>query len=131
MPRRPMPWSLVHPNKRCRGYALETWVPGNGAAKRRADCLHLLPASAEALEVVFTAHAKDLRAAEQGRCKAVAAESGTLSMPPSVPKATARVLAAGAGGGASPRGDRSGACEARAGQKRLPASWASTASIAR
>jgi len=45
--------------------------------------------------VVFTAHAKDLRAVEQGRREAVAAESGTLPVPPSVPQANVRMLAAG------------------------------------
>ena len=50
---------------------------------------------AETLEVVFTAHAKDLRAVEQGRREAVAAESGTLPVPPSVPQANVRMPAAG------------------------------------
>ncbi len=67
----------------------------NGApgAVQVADRFHLLQNLAETLEVVFTAHAKDLRAAEQVRREAVAAERGTVSIPPSEPQAKARVLA--------------------------------------
>jgi len=68
---------------------------GAPAAVQVADRFHLLQNLAEALEVVFTAHAKDLRAAEQGRREAMAAENDTLPVPPSVPQANARVLATG------------------------------------
>ncbi len=68
----------------------------NGApgAIQVADRFHLLQNLAETLEVVFTAHAKDLRAAEQARREALAAERGTVSVPPAQPQARARVLAA-------------------------------------
>jgi len=59
-----------------------------------ADRFHLLQNLAEALEVVFAAHAKDLRAAEQARCEAAAAECGAMPVPPAEPQAKARVLAA-------------------------------------
>ena len=68
----------------------------NGApgAVQVADRFHLLQNLAETLEVVFADHAKDLRAAEQARRDAVAAERGTVSIPPAPPQARARVLAA-------------------------------------
>jgi len=68
---------------------------GAPEAVQVADRFHLLQNLAETLEVVFTKHAKDLRAAEQGRHDAVAAGSGTLPVPPSVPQAGVEVLAAG------------------------------------
>ncbi len=68
----------------------------NGApgAVQVADRFHLLQNLAETLEVVFTAHAKDLRAAERGRREAGTAEHGTLSIPPPEPQAKAQLLAA-------------------------------------
>ncbi len=50
----------------------------NGApgAVQVADRFHLLQNLAETLEVVFTAHAKDLRAAEQGCREAGTADRG-------------------------------------------------------
>ncbi len=67
----------------------------NGApgAVQVADRFHLLQNLAETLEVVFTAHAKDLRAAEQARCDAVTAEHGRVSIPPPEPQARVRALA--------------------------------------
>ena len=59
-----------------------------------ADRFHLLQNLAETLEVVFATHARDLRAAEQARREVVAAERGTMSIPPAQPQARARVLAA-------------------------------------
>jgi len=64
---------------------------GAPEAVQVADRFHLLQNLAETLEVVFTKHAKDLRAAEQERHDAVAAGSGTLR----VPQAGVQVLAAG------------------------------------
>lgn len=66
---------------------------GAPGAVQVADRFHLLQNLAETLEVVFTAHAKDLRAAEQARREAVAAERGTVSIPLPEPQAKARVLA--------------------------------------
>ncbi len=67
----------------------------NGApeAFQVADRFHLLQNLAETLEMVFTAHAKDLRAAEQGRREAETAEHGKVPIPPPEPQAKARVLA--------------------------------------
>ena len=68
----------------------------NGAPKavQVADRFHLLQNLAGTLEVVFTAHAKDLRAAEQGCREAGGAEHGKVSIPPPEPQAKAQVLAA-------------------------------------
>ncbi len=66
---------------------------GAPGAVQVADRFHLLQNLAETLEVVFTAHAKDLRAAEQARRDAVAIERGTVSIPPAPPQTRARVLA--------------------------------------
>ena len=68
----------------------------NGApgAVQVADRFHLLQNLAEALEVVFAAHAKDLRAAEQVRREAITAERGTVPIPLPEPQAKDRVLAA-------------------------------------
>ena len=68
--------------------------PGAPAAVQVADRFHLLQNLAETLEVVFTTHAKDLRAAEQARRDAAAIERGTVSVPPAPPQTRARVLAA-------------------------------------
>jgi len=68
----------------------------NGApeAVQVADRFHLLQNLAETLEVVFTAHAKDLRAAEQGCREAETAEHGRVSIPSPEPQAKVQVLAA-------------------------------------
>jgi len=68
----------------------------NGApgAVQVADRFHLLQNLAETLEVVFTAHAKDLRAAEQRCREAGTAEHGRVPIPPPEPQAKAQVLAA-------------------------------------
>jgi len=66
-----------------------TGAPG---AVQVVERLHLLQNLAEMLEAVFTVHAKDLRAAEQARCEAVAAECGALSTSLAPPQAKARVL---------------------------------------
>jgi len=66
---------------------------GAPGAVQVADRFHLLQNLAETLEVVFAAHAKDLRAAEPARRDAVAIERGTVSVPPAPPQARARVLA--------------------------------------
>jgi len=68
---------------------------GAPEAVQVADRFHLLQNLAETLEVVFTKHAKDLRAAEQERHDAVAAENGTLPVPLGVPQAGAQAPAAG------------------------------------
>jgi len=59
-----------------------------------ADRFHLLHNLAEMLGLVFTAHARDLRAVEQARCEAMLAESGTVLLPPSKPQTKAKLLAA-------------------------------------
>jgi len=53
----------------------------------------LLQNLAEALEVVFSTHARDLHASEQARRDAVLAERGTLPIAPSEPQARAKRLA--------------------------------------
>ncbi len=68
---------------------------GAPEAVQIADRFHLLQTLAETQEVVFTKHAKDLRAAKQGRHNAAAAGSGTLPVPPSVPQVGVQALAAG------------------------------------
>jgi transposase len=66
-------------------------VPG---AVQVADRFHLLQNLAEALQLVFTAHAHDLRAAEQARREAMLAEHGVVPLPPSEPQTKAKLLAA-------------------------------------
>lgn len=66
---------------------------GAPGAVQVADRFHLLQNLAETLEVVFTTHAKELRAAEQARRDAVAIERGTVSVPPAPLQTRARVLA--------------------------------------
>jgi len=70
------------------------YLDGAPGAVQVADRFHLLQNLAETLEVVFADHAGNLRAAEQARRDAVAAERGTVSIPPAQPQARARVLAA-------------------------------------
>jgi transposase len=66
---------------------------GAPGAVQVADRFHLVQNLAEALEVAFTAHTRDLRALEQAR-KANAAAQGGVAIAPSEPQARARVLAA-------------------------------------
>jgi transposase len=67
---------------------------GAPGAVQVADRFHLLQNLAEALELAFTAHARDLRAVEQARHEAATAEPGTVPIPLSEPQTTARLLAA-------------------------------------
>jgi transposase len=67
---------------------------GAPGAVQVADRFHLLQNLAEALELAFTAHARDLRAVEQARHKAATAEQGTVPLPLSEPQTTARLLGA-------------------------------------
>ncbi len=82
---------------------------GAPAAVQVADRLHLLQNLAETLQVVFTKHARDLRAAEQEYHDAVAAENGTLPVPPSVRRQASRCWPQSFGSGVSPPMGRSGA----------------------
>ena len=66
---------------------------GAPGAVQVADRFHLLQNLAEMLEVVFTTHNKDLRAVEQARRHAVAAEHGSIPIPPSEPQTKVRPLA--------------------------------------
>ena len=67
---------------------------GAPGAVQVADRFHLLQNLAEALELVFSTHATDLRAAEQARRDAVLAKHGTVPIAPSEPQAKAKLLAA-------------------------------------
>lgn len=67
---------------------------GAPGAVQVADRFHLLQNLAEALELAFTAHARDLRAVEQAQHEAATAEQGTVPIPLSEPQTTARLLAA-------------------------------------
>lgn len=102
-----------------------TGAPG---AVQVADRFHLLQNLAEMLEVVFTAHAKDLRAAEQARRDAVAAERGTVSIPPPSRKQGPGFWLVGVGNGAPLPTSSCGPYAARAGRgRRSPATSASAA----
>ena len=67
---------------------------GAPGAAQVADRFHLLQNLAEALELVFTAHAGALRDAEQARREAMLTERGAVPMPPSKPQTKVRLLAA-------------------------------------
>jgi transposase len=66
---------------------------GAPAAVQVADRFHLLHNLAEALELAFTAHSRELRAVEQARHQAEAAVSGGVVIAPPEPQAKARALA--------------------------------------
>ena len=65
---------------------------GAPAAVQVADRFHLLQNLAEMLEVVFTSHAKHLRAVDQARREAVG-RNGNLLLPPAEPQKRAGFLA--------------------------------------
>ncbi len=67
---------------------------GAPGAVQVADRFHLLQNLAETLGLVFTAHARDLRAVEQVRREAMLAERGTVPLSPSEPQIKARLLSA-------------------------------------
>jgi len=66
---------------------------GAPEAVQVADRFHLLQNLAEALEVVFSTHARDLHAAEQARRDAALTERGAVPIAPSEPQAKAKLLA--------------------------------------
>ena len=66
---------------------------GAPEAVQVADRFHLLQNLAEALEVVFSTHPRDLHAAEQARRDAALTERGAVPIAPSEPQATAKLLA--------------------------------------
>jgi transposase len=65
---------------------------GASEAVQVADRFHLLQNLAETLEVVFTTHAKHLRAVDQARREAMS-RNGTLLLPPAEPQKRAGFLA--------------------------------------
>jgi transposase len=65
---------------------------GAPEAVQVADRFHLLQNLAEMLEVVFTTHAKDLRAVEQAR-RAALYENGSLPLPPAETQRKVKLLA--------------------------------------
>ena len=67
---------------------------GAPEAVQVADRFHLLQNLAEALEVVFSAHARDLRAVEQARRDAEIAERGTVPIAPAEPQTKVKLLSA-------------------------------------
>jgi len=68
---------------------------GAPEAVQVADRFHLLQNLAEALELVFSTHARDLHTAEQARRDAALTERGAVPIAPSDPQAKAKLLAAG------------------------------------
>ena len=67
---------------------------GAPAAVQVADRFHLLQNLAETLGLVFTAHAGELRAVEQGRRETMLAERGVVPLPPAEPQTKAKFLSA-------------------------------------
>jgi transposase len=67
---------------------------GAPGAVQVADRFHLLQNLAEMLEVVFTTHARHLRAAGQASRVSAIAGQGSVPMPPSEPQTKTRLLAA-------------------------------------
>ena len=67
---------------------------GAPEAVQVADRVHLLQNLAETLELVFTAHARALRDAEQARRDATLAQRGAVPIPPSRPQTKVRLLSA-------------------------------------
>ena len=67
---------------------------GAPGAVQVADRFHLLQNLAETLELVFTTHARDLRAVEQARHHTAAAEGGPVQVAPLPPPTRTQALAA-------------------------------------
>ena len=67
---------------------------GAPGAVQVADRFHLLQNLAEVLQLVFTAHTRDLHAVEQTHRETRRAERGIVPLPPSEPQTKAKLLAA-------------------------------------